>query len=471
MKRKMLATELAHRSKSMEKRYLKCLAIFLVLLFATAFLPPSSMAREVDQSNLETRATHILIGKVKAVESRWNDEKTFIYSNVAVTVEKVLKGTVKTNQVVIRHLGGEIGAIGQWTEHEPSFTKGEEVKLYLKQEQNGVYTVVGGAEGKKSPKAKEVTSRGYNWQGHHWPQASLPVKYWINLAGTPAGTSSNIQMAFQTWEEDPGSYMDYTNAGTTTKTGGYDGYNVAYWGYIDGAYNVIAVCTFWYNTSTLEIVEFDVKFDSGDSWQIYENTASSTSFDVRNIATHEFGHSLGLLDLYDPADASETMYGYVSTGQTTRRTLYTGDVQGLNTIYPVTYNLGTTVRTDKTGYKPTWPVQVSLRITAKWIYGKTIDFWWILYFGGGLYPILYAPGVKLPEMFEMVIDVDFTMPNLGATTTTQAGWITIMTDAATKEWLGWDYCLWLYVPSSSTTSVVAPGDFAAQLANNISLPL
>jgi len=431
-------------------------------------VPTYAVTSEARQDNLEAQATHILVGKVKAMESRWNREKTFIYTDVAVAVEEVLKGNVKDNQLLIRHLGGQVGAIGQWTEHEPSFTKGENVKLYLKQEQSGVYTVVGGAKGKKSLEAKQITLPAYNWQGHHWPQASLPIKYYAHTSLTAIAVAQ-INMAFQTWEEDPGSYIDYSYIGYTDKKGGQDGYNVVYWGTIDGPGGTVAVCTFWFWTSTLEIFEFDINFDVGDSWQIWENTASTTSFDLRNVATHEAGHSLGLLDLYDPADSRETMYGYVDWGETTRRTLYTGDLQGLNIIYLVTYNLGTTVRTDKTEYRPTWFVQVSPRITAKWIDGRMIDFWFILYFGGQLYPVIYAPGVQLPEMFDAVFDFDLTMPNLGSTKT-QAGWITIMLDTYTKEWLGWDYCLWTYVPSPSTAPVVTLSNFAAQIASSISLP-
>ena len=50
--------------------------------------------------------------------------------------------------------------------------------------------------------------------------------------------------------------------------------------------------------------------------------------------THEFGHALGLLDLYGGSDSEKTMYGYAYPGETKKRTLHSDDINGVQTIYP-----------------------------------------------------------------------------------------------------------------------------------------
>jgi hypothetical protein len=54
-------------------------------------------------------------------------------------------------------------------------------------------------------------------------------------------------------------------------------------------------------------------------------------YDVANIGTHEFGHTYGL---DHPSSARfETMYAYGYSGETLKRSLATGDVNGANSIY------------------------------------------------------------------------------------------------------------------------------------------
>jgi len=105
---------------------------------------------------------------------------------------------------------------------------------------------------------------------------------------------------------------------------------------------VIAVCIVWgYFTgppSTRRIVEFDIMFDTDFNWgcagDTNETGLGDTSFmDLQNIATHELGHGVGLGDLYITEASDETMYGYSTEGETKKRTLYIGDIAGIQELY------------------------------------------------------------------------------------------------------------------------------------------
>jgi predicted Zn-dependent protease len=62
-----------------------------------------------------------------------------------------------------------------------------------------------------------------------------------------------------------------------------------------------------------------------------ESTATGSIFDIRTIATHEVGHTLGLADLYGSEDKSKTMYGY-NSGQADW-SLGNADLLGLWKLY------------------------------------------------------------------------------------------------------------------------------------------
>jgi len=94
---------------------------------------------------------------------------------------------------------------------------------------------------------------------------------------------------------------------------------------------VIAVTTVWYNPATKAIVEFDIMFDTDWTWG--DATVDATKMDLENIATHEFGHSVGLADVYDSACSAVTMYGYSNYGEAQKRTLELPDITGLQKLY------------------------------------------------------------------------------------------------------------------------------------------
>jgi hypothetical protein len=66
------------------------------------------------------------------------------------------------------------------------------------------------------------------------------------------------------------------------------------------------------------------------SWSL---NGEAGKMDVQNIMTHEFGHWCGLKDLYQDKDYWLTMYGYANYGETYKRTLGLGDINGLRKVY------------------------------------------------------------------------------------------------------------------------------------------
>jgi len=102
--------------------------------------------------------------------------------------------------------------------------------------------------------------------------------------------------------------------------------------------NIIAITTFWFYVNTKELFEFDIEFNSQFTWGIdtdgedteYELT---NAMDIRNIATHEAGHTLVLSDLYQGQYAGMTMYGYSEYGEVKKISLESGDIAGLHKLY------------------------------------------------------------------------------------------------------------------------------------------
>lgn len=96
-------------------------------------------------------------------------------------------------------------------------------------------------------------------------------------------------------------------------------------------FGVIAVTSIWYNPATKAIVEFDIMFDIDWTWG--DAALDPKKMDLQNIATHEFGHGVGLADVYEKTCSEVTMYGYSDYGEIQKRTLEQPDITGLQKLY------------------------------------------------------------------------------------------------------------------------------------------
>ena len=87
-----------------------------------------------------------------------------------------------------------------------------------------------------------------------------------------------------------------------------------------------------------KLVEFDAVFDDpdffwGDAGPTSETALGNTSImDYNNIAAHEFGHAGGMSHPSDSC-AEETEYRFSQEGETKKRTLNAGDIDGIKKLY------------------------------------------------------------------------------------------------------------------------------------------
>ena len=126
----------------------RTLFLITVLLFGTQNLLLAQSIQS-DIKNLSQGADMIITGKVVDQKSQWNSDNSRIYTNVTIQVDEYLKGSENQNRIVITHLGGEVGSVGETYSHIPTFIDDENVLLFVKKSaKDESLSVFEGEEGK-----------------------------------------------------------------------------------------------------------------------------------------------------------------------------------------------------------------------------------------------------------------------------------------------------------------------------------
>ncbi len=128
-------------------------AVLLLCLPAGA----TTMLR-ADLPELAHSADSIVQGTVRRVESRWSGDGRRIVTDVEIQVSDTLKGQA-SGTVVVTQPGGRVGDIGQVVSGLASFTKGEEVVLFLERRGSKAFRVAGMAQGKYKVQRSEDGTR------------------------------------------------------------------------------------------------------------------------------------------------------------------------------------------------------------------------------------------------------------------------------------------------------------------------
>jgi hypothetical protein len=178
---------------------------------------------------------------------------------------------------------------------------------------------------------------GYLKSGETWPNHRYGWRWNATTFGSDSDILRAVELGAQAWDltKDSCDFGDITtitpvyDGPTTLLAGAQDNVNTVDKGSVAsfGCEGALACTGLWYDATGA--VEADIRFSDKVRWSA---SGAPGAYDYRAVATHEFGHFIGLSDLHDSPNL--TMYYATQTGSTGPRTLGRGDVRGLRQLYP-----------------------------------------------------------------------------------------------------------------------------------------
>jgi hypothetical protein len=172
-----------------------------------------------------------------------------------------------------------------------------------------------------------------------------------------AFVKNNIAAAMQTWQNEithTDLFGNLVGTANTVANSEPDGKNEFIFGSISDSGVIAVTITYGIFSGTISnriIVEWDMIFNHVN-YNFGDVTSNNNLMDFLSILTHEFGHAIGLGDLYNGACSDMTMYGYSSEGETKKRSLASADKTGIKILYnelsattPTTTSTGSSPRT------------------------------------------------------------------------------------------------------------------------------
>ncbi len=170
----------------------------------------------------------------------------------------------------------------------------------------------------------------YALLGYSWAQPTVP--YYINPANMDvpaAAIEPAIRAGADAWRLQSGASFAFGFAGYSTQTTNTnDGINLVMFRNASSASALATTYTWFWGT---RMIDADIVFwDAG--FQFFTGSSGcSGGFYIEDVATHEFGHALGLAH---SAFATATMYPSISTCSQQARSLDPDDIAAVLALYP-----------------------------------------------------------------------------------------------------------------------------------------
>ena len=369
---------------------LPALAIILVVLVSPWSGPRPAEALQVPLTltQLTALADRVVAGQVLITYAQRDNNGRGIRTHVIINVRDHIKGKPNTATLDVAVPGGRVDDLTMHVSEAPEFSRDEAVVVFLKQNDDGTYDVVGWEQGKFEVANGEVRNRASGFRARAldfahevnrilaaldasqpaaaeiaqsvaaWADAMVPARTGVraqtfvsNNARWPAGTLTylvnpangdldaaatlnSLQAAASTWTSVSTASFKFVYGGATNATSidgsAPNGQNEII--FVTQSPNGSLATTTWWTSGTnpdgtAKIIETDLVFNDAYLWSA---APSGSQFDLQSVATHELGH---MLSLGHDADPNAVMY-YAIPAATIKRALYTTDIEGINALYP-----------------------------------------------------------------------------------------------------------------------------------------
>jgi len=136
------------------------IALVAILLFMLWEIMPAELCAQsmmLTTQDLTNQAEVVAVGKVAAMKSEWNANRTRIYTRVTIAVNEFLKGSGAGRELTILTPGGEIGEVGEIYSGAAQFKQEEEVVVFVKKRADRGHILAGGAQGKMTVTQDKLT--------------------------------------------------------------------------------------------------------------------------------------------------------------------------------------------------------------------------------------------------------------------------------------------------------------------------
>lgn len=117
-------------------RFRKRLALAFVLALAVPALAMATSGRQQTLDGLTKASSEVVRGRVVSKESRWNEDRTLIVTDVVLQVTEAFKGR-DASQVTLEVFGGRVDDLVLEVVGGPNFKLGEDVLVFARRGADG----------------------------------------------------------------------------------------------------------------------------------------------------------------------------------------------------------------------------------------------------------------------------------------------------------------------------------------------